>query len=164
MKTRNISVEQKNTFSVLEPAVSDPDPFQVAALRAYSAHGDDAWNRFDHRERSFAICQELRRLDAEQIASWLEPAPARRSPPTGRPRRDRKQESRGLPVAVDRKTKSYRVVVRAKQLSSKGYHWEIDSDDTQTVIRQSTTGYGTMAQAYDCGAAALAAFSPGQRQ
>jgi hypothetical protein len=144
--------------------MSDPDSFQVAASRAYSAHGDDAWNRLNHRERSFAICQELRRLDAEQIASWVEPALGRRSPHSGKPRRDRKQESRGLPVAVDRKTKSYRVVVRAKQLSSKCYHWEIVSDDTETVIRQSTTGYDTMAQAYDCGAAALAAFSPGQRQ
>jgi hypothetical protein len=144
--------------------MSYPDSFQVAASRAYSGHGDDAWNRLNHRERSFAICQELRRLDAEQIASWLEPAPARRSPRSGKLRRDRKQESRGLPVAAGEKTKTYRVVVRAKQLGSKGYHWEIVSDDTETVIRQSTTGYGSMAQAYDCGAAALAAFSPGQRQ
>src|SRR4029078_12876160 len=121
--------------------MSDPDPFQVAASRAYSAHGDEAWNRLNRVERSFAICQELRRLDAEQIASWLEPAPARRSPRSGKPRRDRKQESRGLPGAVDRKTITYRVVVRAKKLGRKGYHWEIVSDDTETVIRQSTTGY-----------------------
>ena len=144
--------------------MSDPDSFQVAASRAYSAHGDDAWNRLDHLERSFAICLELRRLDAEQIASWLEAAPVRRASTAAKGRRDRKQESSGLPVAAGSKAKTYRVVVRAKQLGSKGYHWEIVSDDTETVIRQSTTGYGTMAQAYDCGAAALAAFSPGQRQ
>jgi hypothetical protein len=145
--------------------MSDPDSFQVAASRAYSAHGDEAWNRLNHRERSFAICQELRRLDAdaEQIASWLEPASARRSPRTRIPRRDRKQESSGLPVAFDRKGKTYRVVVQAKQLGRKGYRWEIVSDDTDTIVRQSTTWYCTMAQAYDCGAAALAAFSPAQR-
>lgn len=142
----------------------NPDAFQVAAYRAYSAHGDDAWNGLDHRERSFAICQELRRLDAEQIASWVELPPIRRSPTTAKGRRDRKQASSDLPVAVGRKTKTYRIVVRAKQSGSKGYHWQIVCDDTDTVVRQSTTGYGTMPQAYDCGVAALAVFSPGQRQ
>jgi hypothetical protein len=37
--------------------MSDPDSFQVAASRAYSAHGDEAWNRLNHRERSFAIAK-----------------------------------------------------------------------------------------------------------
>ena len=143
--------------------MSDPDSFLVAASRAYSAHGDDAWNRLDHRERSFAICQELRLLDAEQIASWLEPPPARRPSRAAKVRRNRKEETIGLPVAVAGKTKTYRVVIRAKQLGSKGYQWEIVSDDTDTVVRQSTSWYGTMAQAYDCGAAALAAFSHGRK-
>src|SRR5689334_6222542 len=104
--------------------MSDPDAFQVAALRAYSALGYDAWNRYDQRERSFAICQELRRLDAEQIASWLESPPIRRPSTAAKGRRNRKQESSGLPVAVGRKTQTYRIVVRAKQSGSKSCYWE----------------------------------------
>jgi hypothetical protein len=76
------------------------------------AAGEDAWSRLNHRERSFAICEELRRL-----------------------------------------------VVRAKQSGSKGYRWEIVSDDSEAIVRQATAWYNSMAQAYDCGAAALAAFS-----
>ena len=139
--------------------MSSPDSFHVAACRAYSVYGDDAWSRLNHRERSFAIFEELRRLDAEQIASWLEPASSRRVSRTGKRRRDRKQESSGLPVAVAGNTKTYRVVVRAKQSGRKGFRWEIVSDDTDAIVRQSTTWYNFMAQAYDCGAAALAAFS-----
>src|SRR5690348_6166070 len=117
--------------SVLEPTMSDPDSLQVAASRAVSAHGDDAWNRLDHRERSFAICQELRRLDAEQIASRFESLPVCRASTAAKGRRDRKLESSGLPVAVLRKTKPYRILVRTKQSGGKGYRWEIVSDDTE---------------------------------
>jgi hypothetical protein len=69
--------------------MSYPDSFQVAASRAYSAYGDDSWSKLKHRERSFAIYQELRRLDAEQIVSWLEPASDRRASSTGKRRRYR---------------------------------------------------------------------------
>jgi hypothetical protein len=139
--------------------MSYPDSFQVAASRAYSAYGEDAWSKLNHRERSFAICEELRRLDAEQIASWLEPASDRCTSRTVKRRRDRKQESSGLPVAVAGNTKTYRVVVRAKQSGAKGYRWEIVSDDTDATVRKSTAWYNSMAQAYDCGVAALAGFS-----
>jgi hypothetical protein len=140
--------------------MSYPDSFQVAASRAYSAYGEDAWSRLNHRERSFAICEELRRLDAEQIASWLEPASGRRTSDAGKRPRDRKRESIDLPVPMTGKTKVYRVVVRAKQSGSKGYRWEIVSDDTEAIVRQSATWYNSMAQAYDCGITALAALSP----
>ena len=151
------------------------DPFQVAVIRASSAFGDDAWNRLDAAERSFAIRQELRRLDAEQVASWSGQNPRTRGiasdkkvrrqsalpdhPGSARPRGNRcGRKASALPVAVARGAKAYRIVVRSKQFGRRTYRWEIVEDNTDTIIRQSTAWYGTMAQAYECGSAALAAF------
>ena len=153
----------------------DRDPFQIAALRACSSFGDDAWNSLEAAERSFAICRELRRLDAEQIASRAQPGPgpARRgNASTSRalpqatdrdrfPRRLARQEASDLPVAASRDTKSYRIVVRPNQSGPKSYRWEIVNDTNDVVLSRSPGRYKTMEQAYHCGVAELAACSRG---
>ena len=145
----------------------DLDPFQVAALRASSSFSDDAWNRLDAAERSWAICQELRRLDAEEFASRRQPGPAKpekastkRTPrQTINCRMHRVGHEASDPPTTARGAKTYRVVVRPNQSGTKSYRWEIVNDNTDVVIRRSPERYKTMEQAYDCGAAELATFS-----
>lgn len=145
----------------------DLDPFQIAALRASSSFSDDAWNRLDAAERSWAICQELRRLDADELASRRRPGPARAGKTSSKrtPRQtidcrmhQAGHQSSDLP-ATARGAKTYRVVVRPNQTGIKSYRWEIVNDNTDVVLRQSRERYKTMEQAYDCGAAELATFS-----
>ena len=45
-----------------------PDDFQIAAERARERAGEDTWNRFSIHERSDAIYQQLRAIDAERGA------------------------------------------------------------------------------------------------
>lgn len=157
-----------------------PDSFQVAVFRATVAFGDDAWNRLDAAERSFAICQELRRLDAEEAGSRPRPvsvacgmASERRArlqsglrdrSGSARPLGNRHaiEEASALPIAAARGTKTYRIVVRSKQYGRRSYRWEIVDDNTDVTIRQSTACYGSMEEAYDCGSAELAAFCAGR--
>jgi hypothetical protein len=160
-------------------AMPAQDPFQVAVIRASSAFGDDAWNRLDAAERSFAIRQELRRLDAEQVALWSRQSPMMRGiasdnrvwlqgAPDDRSRRARPSKNRcarkanAPPVMVARGAEAYRIVVRSKQFGRRTYRWEIVEDTTNNVIRQSTAWYGSMEQAYECGAAELSAFRDGR--
>ena len=159
--------------------MSAPDSFQVAVFRACTAFGDDAWNRLGSAERSFAIRQELRRLDAEEAASRQQTASVvcgmasdtrvrlrsglRDRSGNGRSAGSRPAlEASALPVTVARGSKTYRVVVRSKQYGRKSFRWEIVDDNTDVTIRQATAWYSTMEEAYDCGAVEMAKFCAGK--